>query len=331
MRKYGAARLFFIVFLFVVSSCGKQTVVLENRFAKGEKACYRLSIKGEGLTRLDGLGGGAGQGIETPTAMDMELDYCMEVKSVDASGIATLDTHFKRFVSRTKTGDLDIHIEGDDKGVRLVQGGMVVNDAPGLDALRRFMGQPVAMTMNKRGEILSVKGDVVGKPVMPNVDIVSMMKQSRFILPPGAVSPGDSWEDKRGLFFGEGLQEQVAEEEAVQLETVYTLDRITSEAGSKRAIISVSGEVTGSNIEMSLPGGMGDDSSAMLKPVFERLDQSMTGSIEFDIDKGVLRKTHLDSRQELKVGMNRDGEKGGGGFSSETSMKLTADIILLNE
>ncbi|MCX6357636.1 MAG: hypothetical protein NT045_07175, partial [Candidatus Aureabacteria bacterium] len=177
------------------SACGRRTVILENRFAKGAESRYSLTSRGSGTSRVSGIPGQA-SAMESPFTVDLELTYRTLVKEVDPSGAATIEVAFERFISKNESGGMRMRIEADAKGARLIQGETVTGDAPGLDGLKAFFKNPTILKMDRRGQVLSVAQPSGVAAILPTVDLGNMLRQGQFLLPEKPVALRSSWRGK---------------------------------------------------------------------------------------------------------------------------------------
>lgn len=306
------------------AACARQTVVIENRYAKGQELRYRLVTKGAGTTSMTGLPGQAAA-PETPITLDMELVYRTVVGDVDAQGNAEVETFFERYASLNESGAFKVRIEADGKGARVVHGETVVQDAPGLDGLRAFFTAPMAVTVDKRGRVLSETAPGGGGAVLSQMDLGIILKQGQFLLPEGPVAAGHSWSEKRAAAPGAAAGGAAAAG-ALTMDTRYTLVRVANRKGVRCAEISVRGEMDVRDVAITPPGPAAH--ALRMKTVFDHLKQSSAGTIYFDLKKGRLVEMHLDTTQDVTVTTRMEKEGPEVKLTAATKMKTSSDLTL---
>jgi hypothetical protein len=307
------------------AACARRTVVLENRYTKGEELNYRLVTRGTGTTSMTGLPGHAAK-AEMPVKMDMELVYKTVVKSVDAQGTAEAEVFFDRFSSLNESGSLKVRIEADEKGARVIQGETVSKDSPGLDGLKAFFAKPMALTMDKRGKVLSVTQPGGAGTMLPQMDLNTPLKQGQFLLPDGPIAVGRSWDEKRSISLGEAIGGK-AGAGSLTLDTRYTLARLVTRGGRSCAEITLRGEMDMKDVAINPPGPAGQ--SPRMKTVFDRLKQINTGTIFFDLQKGCLVEMHIDTDQDVTMTMKMARTDAEVKLSTVTKMKTGSDLKLV--
>lgn len=306
------------------AACARKTVVLENRYAKGDEFSYRLVTKSAGTTSIAGLPGSETK-AETPVKMDMELSYKTVVKDVDDQGTASMEAVFERFSSLSESGGFAVRIEADEKGARVIQGETVSKDSPGLGDLKAFFAKPMAFTVDKRGKVLSMAQPGGAGMILPQMDLNTPLRQGQFLLPEGPIAVGASWNEKRSVTLGE-LMGGAGGTGKLTIDTRYTLTRLVTRGGRSCAEIALRGELDMKDVAVN-PGGAAAQ-SVRLKTVFDRLKQTDTGTIFFDIRKGCLVEMHLDMDQEIAMTMKVPGHEAGATLSSSTRLKTTSSLKL---
>jgi hypothetical protein len=305
-----------------ICACAKKTVVLENKFTKGEELRYLLTTKGEGNMDIAGLPGQK-SGTKAEVNLRMELAYTMKVKDVDSDGNADIEYSFQRFKSMTQSGAFKIQTEADENGAKVVQGEAVIEEAPGLDGLRAVFKNPTLIKVNRRGKILSiVPPSGVGK-LLPHVDVYNFLKQNQVVLPADPVAIGRSWTEKRDIVLGGGMEERLPGTKDLKLDTTYTLTGMVERGGRKCSDISVNGKIAAKEMELTPPG----TSSAPMSVMMDRLKQNLSGHIYFDQQHGRVLGFHLATTQDAAMTMKVQKE-GVAPFTSETKMKMEADLKL---
>jgi len=307
-------------------ACAKKTVVIENRYAKGEELTYRLLTKGSGTTSMSGLPGRP-DAAEMPIGMEMELLYRTTVKDVDARGAAEIETSFERFSSVNESGALKVRIEADAKGARIIQGETVTKEAPGLDGLKALFARPTAFTMDKRGRVLSVARPGGVAAILPQMDLHAFLKHGQFLLPDGPVAAGNSWVEQRTLSLGEAAGGKAEDAGTLVLDIRYTFVRLTTRGGRRCAEIALQGEMDAKDVAVSLPltgpGGAG------MKTVFDRLRQRLNGTLFFDLGKGCAAELRVETEQDVTMTMRLDGPEGEARLSTVTKMKTDSTLKLV--
>ena len=312
--------------LACAAACARKTVVIEHRYTKGEELKYRLTTRGTGTTSMTGLPGHAAK-AEMPIKMDMELAYKTIVKSVDAQGTAEVEAFFERFSSINESGAFKVHIEADEKGAQIIQGETVSKDAPGLDGLKAFFAKPMAFTMDKRGKVLSVAQPGGVGTILPQMDLNIPLKQGQFLLPDGPIAVGRSWDEKRNISLGEAMGGKAAGAGSLTLDTHYTLSRLVTRGGRSCAEITLRGEMDLKDVAIapSMPAAQG----LQMKTVFDRLKQTMAGTIFFDIRKGCIVEMHVDTEQDITMTMKMAKTDAEVKLSTVTKMKTGSDLKLV--
>jgi len=313
--------------VFLLSNCGKKYVTLQNKFPRGEERRYHLSLKTAGSSKISGLPGQSGPAV-SPIKTDTELTYSMMVRDVEANGNAVMETSFDDFSSGTESGEIKMRIRAGRNGAELMQGASVIRDAPGLDALKSRFANPATVIMTPRGEILSISGPGKEGALAPHTDIPALLSQGQCLLPEGPVAPGGSWSEKRAIIPGETGGPAIPALDNVKLDIVYTFEGWTDAAGPRCAEISARGGIDVRDLAMdSSParGYAGD-----VKTTLDRLEQTLTGVIHFDQDRGMLRDMHLESRQEMSVTSRPAAVEQGGEFRVQTEMKMVLNLKLLD-
>ena len=323
LRKLALPAILFVL-LIAPCTCAKKTVLLENRFAKGEELRYRLRIKGEGVAGVGGLPGQKEAVTETPITQDTEITYRMVVQEVNANGDAVIALYFDSFASTTDSSGLKIRIEADEKGARLIQGETVTRDAPGLQGLSALFKRPTTITMSKRGEILSATEPEDTGPLLPHMDIINLIKQSQFVLPGGPVPLGYSWKDERDLMLPGAVPSQEASKKEFKFDVTYTLARIVNRGNRALAEISVRGATDSKGVETDLP--QEEKSGRSVKMVFERLKQDVSGNIYFDPAKGYPLDVQLDINQDLVMMVTISQAESKMTFTTTSKMKLATEM-----
>lgn len=305
-------------------ACARKTIVLENRFAKGEELRYLLTTKAEGTMSVAGLPGQK-SGTKAAVNLQMELAYTMRVRDVDANGTADIEYSFQRFNSMTQSGSLKIRTEADENGAKVIQGEAVINDAPGLEGLRALFKNPTLIKKDKRGNILSVTPPSGVGSLLPHINVYNFLKQNRIVLPAGPVAMGGSWTEKRDIVLGAGMEERLPGTKALKLDTTYTLAGMVDRRGRKCADIAVRGEIAAKDLELSPPGS----SDVPMTVMMDRLKQRLDGKIYFDQQKGRVLSVHLATTQDAAMTMKVAAKGEGEPFTSSTQMKMETDLKLL--
>ena len=307
-------------------ACARPRVIIAYRFAKGEELRYKMTMRGSGTTSTAGLPGQR-SGAETPVKLQVELVYRMVVKDSDDRGNADIETHFESFISTTESGTLKIRMEADEKGARIIQGETVVKDAPGLEGLKALFGSPTMVKMDKRGSVRSITHPKGIVELLPHVNIYNLLKQNQFILPEGPIAIGHSWNEKRDIALGGGLEERLPGAKALKLDTKYTLAGLVRRNGRSCADITLRGEVAAKDLIMDLPQGQGAEMA--MKAVFDRLRQTTVGNIYFDPQKGLMVGMHVDTDQDMAMTMKMAKGETETKFSTATKIKIESDLKLL--
>jgi len=308
----------------ILCRCGRTYVTIENRFTRGEERRYLLSMKGEGTTRIAGLPGQR-TASESPMKIDMELAYEMRVKDINEKGIAEIETSFEHFTSLTESGEMKIRIEADEKGARLIQGGTVTKDAPGLDGIKALFKNPTILTMDRRGKILSVTAPESSETLLPHTDLTSLLTQSQCLLPEGPVAVGSSWSEKRDIIPGEGTGALSPAAKTLVLNVTCTLAGIAERAGSRRAEIKLRGDIDVANVALEMSPA---ETPQETKTVLDHLRESLGGVIHFDQEKGCLLDMHTDMQQEMAMTTTPTTGEEKLNFTVATSMKISTDVRL---
>lgn len=304
-------------------ACARRTVVLENRFAKGEELRYSLTTKGEGTMSIAGLPGQK-PGAEAAVTLQMDVAYTMKVRDVDTNGNADVEYSFQRFRSMTQSGSLKIQTEADESGARVIQGGAAIGDAPGLDALRALFKNPTLIKMDKRGNMLSITPPAGAGSLLPHVNVYNFLKRNQIVLPSGPVAVGRSWTEKRDIVMGAGMEERLPGTEALKLDTTYTLTGTADRGGRKCADVAVRGETAVKDLELGGPA----DSDVPMSVMMDRLKQRLEGNVYFDLQRGRVSSAHLAATQEAAMTMKALGGEVAP-FTSSTRMKMETDLKLL--
>lgn len=306
-----------------IGACARRTIVLENRFTKGEELRYLLTTKGEGAMSIAGL---PGQKTGTRAAVDlrMELAYTMKVRDVDTNGNADIEYSFQRFRATTQSGSLKIQTEADGSGAKVIQGEAVIEDAPGLDGLRALFKNPTLIKVDKRGDILTVTPPSGVGSLLPHVNVYNFLKQNKIVLPADPVAVGRSWTEKRDIVLGGGMEERLPGTKALKLDTTYTLAGMVDRGGRKCADVAVRGEIAAKDLELSPPSS----SDVPISVMMDRLKQRLEGNVCFDQRRGRVLSVHLATTQDAAMTM-KVAKGGGEPFTSATQMKMEADLKLL--
>lgn len=112
----------------------------------------------------------------------------------------------------------------------------------------------------------------------------SMMQQGMQTLPDGPVAPGASWPHNTSLEFPFGT---------LRSETQYTLEEVVTEQGRRIARIGVSG--TSGSLEPNPNSRMGGAVPAMQ-------GGEMTGTMDFDVDRGLVRSSTIETNMDMSMG-----------------------------
>lgn len=308
------------------AACARKTVVIENRYTRGEELTYRLTTKGSGTTSMTGFPGLA-EGGEMPITLDMELVYRTVVKSVDAQGTAEVEAFFNRFSSLNESGGFKVRIEADEKGTRIVQGETVLKDAPGLDGLKAFFATPTVFTANKRGAVLSVIAPAAAGTILPQMDLNIFLKQGQFLLPEGPIAVGGSWNEKLSIAPGETPGGASPGAGSFTMDTRYTLTGVTKRGGRQCAEITLRGEMDMKDVAINPPGAAAQ--GLRMKTVFDRLKQTNTGTILFDLAKGRLVEMHMDAVQDFAVTKKMSTEGPEVKLTETKKIKTSSDLKLM--
>ncbi|MEJ2745016.1 MAG: hypothetical protein P8123_04930 [bacterium] len=306
-----------------IGACARKTIVLENRFAKGEEIRYLLTTKGEGTMSITGLPGQK-SGTETAINLRTELAYTIKVKDVDTAGSADVECTFQHFKSTTQSGAMKIQTEADESGVRVMHGKEVIKGAPGIEDLRAIFENPTLLKIDKRGKILSITPPSGVDLHLPHVNVCNILKQNQVLLPAGPVAVGGSWTEKRDIVLGGGMEERLPWTKGLKLDTTYSLDGIVDHGGRECADIAVRGDIAVKDMELSPPGGSDMPMSVRMDHLKQRLD----GHIYFDQQRRRVLGFHLATAQDAAVTMKM-AKEGVAPFKSSTKMKMEADLKLL--
>ncbi|MGK7311847.1 MAG: DUF6263 family protein [Candidatus Longimicrobiales bacterium M2_2A_002] len=110
----------------------------------------------------------------------------------------------------------------------------------------------------------------------------SMLQQSLATLPDGPVGRGDTWS---------GTFEMQLPFATVRSEHTYVLEDVVDREGRRVALIDMTGTMSSVDADPNTPmAGMMSISSS-----------DMTGTLEFDVDRGIVLDSHIDSVMEMKV------------------------------
>ena len=304
-------------------ACGQKTIVLENRFTKGEELRYLLTTKGEGTMSITGLPGQK-SGTKAAVNLQMDLAYTMKVGDVDTNGSADMEYSFQRFRSMTQSGSLKIQTEADESGAKVTQGEVMLSDAPGLDGLRALCKTPTLIKVDKRGNILSVTPPSGVGGLLPHVNVYNFLKQNKIVLPAGPIAVGRSWTEKRDIVLGGGMEERLPGTKALKLDTTYTLTGMVDRGGRQCADIAVRGEIAAKNLELSEPASSDVPMSVMM----DHLKQRLEGNVYFDQQRGRVLRVHLTTTQDAAMTMKVAREEVEP-FTSSTQMKMETDLKLI--
>lgn len=318
------ALVFCLLPCLLLCACGRRTVILENRFSRGQELRYRMATRGEGTTSITGLPGQTGAS-ESPFKMDMELTYRTTVKDINAKGEAELEIRFENFTSLNESGRMTIRLEADEKGARFIAGDTVSKDAPGLDGLKALFKNPTVLTMDRRGRVLSLAQPGGVGMLLPNTDLSSMLKQGQFLLPEGPVRIGSSWKEKKEILAAQGAGGMAPAPDTVKLDITYTLAGIVPREGRRCAEIRLRGEITTKNIAMEMP----QEEGVQMQTTFDRLQEKVSGSIYFDPERGCLVEMHLDLEQEMAMTSRLAKDEAKMAFTAATKMKMATDLKLV--
>jgi hypothetical protein len=245
---------------------------------------------------------------------------------VDAKGTAEVEAFFERFSSLNESGAFKVRIEADEKGARIIQGETVSKDSPGLDGLKAFFAKPMAFTVDKRGKVLSVTQPGGAEAILPHMDLNTPLKQGQFLLPDGPIAVGRSWDEKRSISLGEAMGGKAAGAGSLTLDTRYTLSRLVTRGGRSCAEIMLRGEMDMKDVAINPQGPAAQN--LRMKTVFDRLKQTMSGTIFFDIQKGCLVEMHIDMEQDVTMTMKMAKTDAEVKLSTVTKMKTGSDLKL---
>jgi hypothetical protein len=306
-----------------IGACARETVVLENRFTKGEELRYLLTTRGEGTMSIVGLPGQK-SGAESALNLQEELAYAMRVRDVDAGGNADIECSFQRFKSMTQSGDLKIQTEADESGARLIQGETVIEDAPAISGLRALFKNPTLIKMDKRRNVLAVTPPSDVDSLLPHVNVCSLLKQNQVVLPANPVAVGSSWTEKIDIVLGGGMEERLPGMKDLKLDATYTLTGMVDREGRKCAEIAVRGEIEVQDMELSPP----EKAKVPMSVMLDRLKQRLEGKIYFDRQLGRVLSFHLVTTQDAVVTMEV-ARAGVVPLTNSTQVKMEADLKLL--
>lgn len=322
----GGIRAVALFALCAAAACARKTVAIENRYSRGDELSYRLVTRSVGTTSMAGLPGAEAK-TETPVKMEMELRYKTLVKDVDARGTAEIETGFERFASLSESGGFAVRIEADGKGARVIHGETVSRDSPGLDELKAFFAKPMASTVDKRGKTLSPARAGAGGGILPQMDLNNALQHGQFILPEGPIAVGGSWSDERSAALGGSMAVGAPGAGRVGIRTRYTLVRLVNRGGRTCAEIALRGELDMKDVAVNPAGAAAH--GVGLQTVFDRLKQTDTGTIFFDIRRGRLMEMHVDSLQEISMTMKVPGAGAGRKLVSATKLRTSSDLKLV--
>ncbi len=315
----------YVVAAIVLSmcACARKTIVLQNRFTKGEELRYLLTTSGEGMMSIGGLPGQK-SGTSTPVKLQVELAYTMRVKDTDDKGNADIEYSFQRFSSATQSGTLKIETEADEKGARVIHGGTVIKEAPGLDGLRALFKNPTMARMDAQGNVLSTTPPKDVGELLPHTNIYTLLKQTYITLPQSPIPIGHSWNEKRDVTLGGGMEDRLPATKSLKLDTSYTLSGFVRKNGRSCADITLRGEVAAKELELNPPQGAAVPMSVML----DHLRQSVKGNVYFDPQKGMLIGLLVDTTQQTAMTM-KVAKGGVEPFTSSTQMKMHTELKLV--
>ena len=305
-------------------ACARPRVIIAYRFTKGEELRYLLTTKGEGTMSIAGLPGQK-SGTTAPVKLEVELAYTTRVRGIDARGNADIEYSFQRFASTTQSGTLKIQTEADERGARVIQGGTVIKDAPGLDGLRALFKNPTVIQMDTRGNALSITPPKDVGELLPHTNIYTLLKQTYITFPQGPVPLGHSWNEKRDITLGGGMEERLPATKALKLDTRYTLAGVVNHEGRRCAEITLRGETAAKELELNPPQGAAVPMSVML----DHLRQSVKGNIYFDLQRGQMRGMHVDTAQDMAMTMKVAKGETETKFGTTTKIKMETDLKLL--
>ena len=163
--------------------------------------------------------------------------------------------------------------------------------------------------------------------ILPQMDLKSPLKEGQFLLPEGPIAVGRSWDEKRGISLGEAMGGRVGGAGALTIDTRYTLARLVTRGGRPCAEITVRGEMDMKDVAINPPGAAAQN--VRLKTVFDRLKQTNTGTIYFDLRKGRLVEMHVDMDQEIAMTMKMARTDAEVKLSTATKMKISSDLKLV--
>lgn len=153
-----------------------------------------------------------------------------------------------------------------------------VQSVHGVDEfMDRILGSLGEMSPEEASQARAMMDDMFGEDEM-----LSQLQQAMAIVPDGPVGPGDTWS---------GTFEMQLPFATMRSEYTYELEAVVDREGRRVALIDVTGTMSAVDMDANSPmAGM-----MSLGP------SDMTGTLEFDVDRGIILDTHLDTVMEMEV------------------------------
>lgn len=284
-----------------------QQITLRWKFEDGQRIAYRMTVTNE--TELpNNMGTAVSENIMTTG---------WEVLDINAAGDATVRVSTDRVQMRTQSPMGNMEADS-------------ASDTPATDATARMMtamaGTSYTLVFDAAGQIKEVRGfedmrarlresappeaagmlDELLDQIASEDGIRNMMRQGMAAFPLDPVGPGDTWD----VSFDMTLPMMGT----MTTTTVMTFDRIERRGGSRIAVIRLTG-----TIELT-PDENPDNPMAGL---MEMGNSTSTGTMEWDIDRGLLLKNTSSMAMDMTLSMS--GQQTVMGVSANMTIVLVED------
>lgn len=286
-------------------------VALKLKFTKGDVLTYAVKMDISGTLTMKGIAGyeeATGKSsLDVPVDMSIYTEMEMEAADVAPDGSATLTVTFTHMKMKNGTAVV-FDTDGDEDSMPAGVG--------------EFLETPITISLAPNGKILysGFPNPDDLSPVLAEMKLDELFKQSWVTLPDKAVQAGDKWD------YTYSMELPFAKKTKVKLKFDLEMLGFDTVKDMASAVIGIKYDDDLSKqvgrLEIPVPGDARGISAKI-----DKLSQKIEGKIYFAPGPGVLLGSHLEGEQRILGSFNMPGDNSHVTMDAEFTLAIDMDLL----